>query len=65
MTVKELINELQKMPLDLPVCINDYMGFIEANEKTITVEKKRYITFPFTKTDEFEYVNLKGQKFDY
>ena len=65
MTVQDLIDKLQKMPSDLPVCIDDYMGFIEANEKTITVEKKRYITFPFTKTDEFEYVNLKGQKFDY
>lgn len=65
MTVKDLITELEKYDGDLPVCIDDYMGFVEANEKTITVEKKRYITFPFTKTDEFEYVNLKGQKFDY
>ena len=65
MTVKDLINELEKMPPDLPVCIDDYMGFIEANEKTIKVEKKSFICFPFTEIDEFKYVNLKGQKFDY
>ena len=65
MTVRDLINSLKEMPQDWPVCIDDYMGFVEANEETITVEKKRYITFPFTETDEFEYVNLKGQKLDY
>jgi len=65
MLVKDLIKELMKQDLNAPVCIDDYMGFVEANEKTITVEKKKYITFPFTETDEFEYVNLKSQKFDY
>ena len=65
MRVKDLIDELKKMPQDWPVCIDDYMGFVEANEETIKVEKKKYITFPFTNTDEFEYINLKNQKFDY
>lgn len=65
MTVRDLINRLKKMPQDWPVCIDDYMGFVEANEETIKVEKKKYITFPFTATDEFEYINLKSQKFDY
>ena len=64
MLVKDLIDELKKMPQNLPVCINDYMGFVEASEDTIKVEKKKYITFPFTDNDEFNYVNLKGQKFD-
>ena len=50
---------------DWPVCIDDYMGFVEANEKVITVEKKKFITFPYTNSDQFYYVNLKGQKFDY
>ena len=65
MTVRDLINRLEEMPQDWPVCIDDYMGFVEANEETIKVEKKKYITFPFTNTDEFEYINLKSQKFDY
>lgn len=65
MIVKDLINELKKMPQDWPVCIDDYMGFIEATEETIKVEKKKYITFPFTVMDEFDYINLKSQKFDY
>lgn len=65
MIVKDLIDELKKMPQDWPVCINDCMGFVERMEKVITVEKKQYITFPFTETDKFYYVNLKGQKFDY
>lgn len=60
MTVKDLINELQKYDEDLPICIDDYMGFVEANEKTIEVEHKKYICFPFTETDEFNYINLKG-----
>lgn len=65
MIVKDLIDELKKMPQDWPICIDDYMGFIEVNEKTIEVEKKQYIIFPFTESDKFYYVNLKGQKFDY
>ena len=64
MTVRDLINKLEEMPQDWPICIDDYMGFVEANEETIKVEKKKYITFPFTDNDEFEYVNLKGLKFD-
>ena len=64
MTVKELINELQKVPEDWPICIDDHMGFIEANERVIKVEKKVYICFPYTDSDEFQYVNLKTQDFD-
>ena len=41
------------------------MGFAEVNEETIEVEKKKYICFPFTESDEFEYINLKGLEFDY
>ena len=65
MTVKDLIDELKEMPQDWPVCIDDYMGFIESSEETIKIEKKKYITFPFTNNDEFNYINLRGQKFDY
>lgn len=65
MTVKDLIDELKEMPQDWPVCIDDYMGFIESSEETIKIEKKKYITFPFTNNNEFNYVNLRGQKFDY
>ena len=65
MIVKDLIDELKKMPQDWPVCIDDHMGFVEANEKVITVEKKKLVTFPYTEADKFYYVNLKGQKFDY
>lgn len=64
MLVKDLIDELKKMPQDLPVCIDDYMGFVERMEKTIKIEKKQYITFPFTESDKFYYINLKGQEFD-
>ena len=62
MTVKDLIKELIKYDLNTPVCIDDYMGFVEANGETIKVEKKKYITFPFTDNDEFNYINLKEQK---
>ena len=64
MTVKDLITELQKYDENLPICINDYMGFIEAFENTIKVEKKKYITFPFTDCDEFNYINLRGNEYD-
>lgn len=60
MSIKDLITELQKYDEDLPVCINDYMEFVEATEKTIKVEHKKYITFPFSDGDEFNYINLKG-----
>lgn len=60
MTVKELITELEKCDPDVPVCINDYMGFVEAAEQCIKVEQKCYITFPFTECDEFVYVNLRS-----
>lgn len=62
MTVNDLINELAKYDPDLPICINDYMGFIEATEKTIKVEHKKYICFPFTNTDEFNYINLRSEQ---
>ena len=60
MRVKDLIHELEKYNPDLPVCINDYMGFAEVYEKTIEVAQHKYITFPFTENDEFNYINLKG-----
>ena len=60
MTVNELITELSKYDPDLPICINDYMGFVESTEKCIKVESKKYITFPFKDMDEFTYINLKG-----
>lgn len=62
MTVRDLINRLKEMPQDWPVCIDDYMGFVEANEETIKVEKKKYITFPFTTADEFEYISLRSNE---
>jgi hypothetical protein len=62
MTIKELIQKLEEYNPELPVCINDYMGFVEMNEESIKVEKKNYICFPFTETDKFEYVNLKSNE---
>lgn len=64
MTVNDLINELSKYDLDTPICINDYMGFIESTEDCIKVESKQYICFPFTDCDKFNYINLKSQEFD-
>ena len=64
MTVKDLIKELEKYDPNTPVCINDYMRFIEAKEETIRVEKRKYITFPFTENDEFDYINLTDLSFD-
>lgn len=64
MTVKELKNKLDQFDPNLPVCINDYIGFVEASEESIKVEQKKYICFPFTECDEFAYVNLKGKQFD-
>lgn len=62
MTVGDLINKLKTYDPKLPVCINDYMGFVEAYEETIIPELKTYITFPFTKHDEFIYLNLRSNK---
>lgn len=62
MIVKDLIDELKKMPQDWPVCIDDYMGFVERMEKVIIVEKKQLITFPFTEADKFYYVNLRSNE---
>ena len=62
MTIKKLIQKLEEYNPELPVCINDYMGFVEMNEESIKVEKKNYICFPFTETDKFEYVNLKSNE---
>lgn len=64
MKVKDLIKELEKYDAELPICINDYMGFVEANENCIQVEKQQYICFPFTEGDKFEYINLKSKEFD-
>ena len=64
MTVEDLINKLKIYDSKLPVCIDDYMGFVEAQEETIEVEHKSYVCFPFTNSDKFEYINLKGKKFD-
>ena len=64
MTVRDLIHKLNKYDPNLPICINDYMGFVEANEETIKVEQHKYITFPFTKNDEFNYVNLRSNEND-
>ena len=64
MLVKDLIDELKKVPQDLPVCIDDYMGFAEACERSVKVECKKYICFPYTEADEFNYVNLNSNKTD-
>lgn len=64
MVVRELIERLSQYDGSTPICINDYMGFVEAYEESIKVEKKRYKCFPFTENDEFEYINLKSLEFD-
>lgn len=64
MTVACLIEKLKELPQDLPICINDYMGFIEANEDCIQVEQKEYQCFPFTENDRFKYINLKGSNYE-
>ena len=63
MKVKDLVYILRQYDSELPVCINDYIGFIEANEETIVVEKKPYVCFPFTDNDTFEYVNLRSNEY--
>ena len=65
MTVKELIDELKEFDENLPICIDDYMGFVETTEKCIKVERKQYICFPFTDNDKFNYINLTGTKGEY
>ena len=65
MTVQNLIDKLSQYDPKLPVCIDDYMGFVEAHEETIEIECKSYVCFPYTDYDKFEYINLKGKKFDY
>ena len=64
MTVKDLIDRLQKYDPKLPICINDYMGFVEAYEETIKIEYKKYRCYPFTENDKFDYINLKGMTHD-
>ena len=63
MTVNDLITELQKYDGNLPICINDYIGYVEVYEKCIKVEYKKYITFPYSDTDEFNYINLKSNEY--
>lgn len=58
MTVKDLIEELKKYDETLPVCIDEYMGFVEAHEKTIDVRQKRYMSYPFTEYDKLDYIDL-------
>ena len=62
MTVKDLIEKLQLYDPKLPICINDYMGFVEAYEESIKIERKNYICFPFTENDRFEYINLVSRE---
>lgn len=62
MTVKDLIEELMQYDENLPVCIDDHIGFVDTGEKTIDVKHKKYITFPFSDIDEFNYINLKGNE---
>ena len=64
MTVGDLITKLKMYDPKLTVCIDDYMGFVEAYEESIKVERKKYVCFPFSENDKFEYVNLKSEKFD-
>lgn len=64
MTVGDLIDKLKMYDRKLPICINDYMGFIEAYEESIKVERKNYICFPFTDDDKFEYINLRSNEYD-
>ena len=64
MTVKDLIDRLKQYDPKLPICINDYMGFVEAYEETIKIEYKKYRCYPFTEDDKFDYINLKGMTYD-
>ena len=64
MTVKDLIDRLQQYDPKLPICINDYMGFVEAYEESIKIEYKKYRCYPFTEDDKFDYINLKGMTYD-
>ena len=64
MTVKDLIEELMQYDENLPICIDDYMGFVEADEKTIDVKKVKYICFPFMECDEFDYISLRSSESD-
>jgi len=64
MTVGDLIEKLKAYDKKLPICINDYMGFAEAYEESIIVERKKYVCFPFTDDDKFEYINLRSNEYD-
>lgn len=59
MTVKQLIEELEKYPENMPVTINECMDFSESVGETIILSKKMYICFPYTDKDKFEYLNLE------
>lgn len=61
MTVKELIEELERYPLDMPVAINgDISPETVDNPYWIRVIKHTWVhgNWPFNKTD-FEYINLE------
>ena len=62
MTVAQLIEKLKELPQDLPICIDDYMGFAEAYEDSMQIEQKEYQCFPYTDADKFTYINLTGAK---
>lgn len=65
MKVKDLINELNKWPQDMPITINECMDFSESCGETISVTKKQYIGFPFTEKDKFDYINLEIKDKEY
>ena len=60
MNVGELIERLEKYDKKLPIAVDDDIGFAEAYMENIIIERKKYLCFPFTKNDEFEYVNLRA-----
>lgn len=62
MVIQDLITKLEQFDPQLPICIDDYIGFVEASEDCINVELKKYVCFPFTEADQFDYINLRGTK---
>ena len=61
MTIKELIEELEKWPLDMPVAI-DYNIYYppESKYNKLTVSKRTYIdsNYPYDNPD-FDYINIE------
>ena len=61
MTVEQLINELKKWPLDMPVAVDDNIYYPpDSPHNKLEVSKRTWVVsnYPYTDPD-FDYINIE------